>query len=76
MGSTSPNRRQAPRGTVALEVKKKLLTRPKRLQERLIKLANACNSTAELMAESIVSLQDTARAAIRLAEEIQEETKS
>jgi hypothetical protein len=56
--------------------KKDVISRPKRLSERLIKLANACNSTAELMAESIVSLQDTARAAIRLAEEIEQEAKT
>jgi hypothetical protein len=56
--------------------KKDDISRPKRLSLRLIKLANACNATAELLAETVVALQDNARAAVRLAEEIEEEAKN
>ncbi len=59
-----------------MAVQKLKLSRPKRLQERLLKLAKEANSMAELLAETVVSVQDVSRAAVRLAEEIGEGMKS
>lgn len=50
-------------------------TRPNRLAHRLVKTANAFNSAAELMAETVVAIQDVARECVRLAEEIEEQEK-
>lgn len=52
-----------------------LLTKPRRLAERLIKTANMANAAAELMAENVVGLQDFSRALSRLADEILEDEK-
>ncbi len=52
------------------------LYRPNRLAYRLAKAGNALNSTAELMAETVVTLQDAAQALVRLAEEIDENEKT
>ncbi len=56
--------------------KRAVVTRPKRISERLIKLANALNAAAELQAELVVGLQDAARACVRLAEELEVEAKN
>lgn len=58
-----------------MPARKSELSRPSRLAHRLIKLANACNSAAELMAEMTVVLQDTSQACVRLAEELEEREK-
>lgn len=52
------------------------LSRPKRLQERLLKLVKEANSTAELLAELAVAVQDVSRAALRLHDELEEEVKT
>lgn len=59
-----------------MPARKLKLSRPDRLAHRLVKLANALNSMAELNAEFNVALQDAARAAIQLLEEIEEETRA
>lgn len=41
-----------------------------------MKLVKEANATAELLAETVVCLQDLSRAAVRLAEEIDMESKS
>jgi hypothetical protein len=40
-----------------------------------VKAANAFNSAAELMAETVVAIQDAARECVRLAEELEEDKK-
>lgn len=51
------------------------LSRPNRLAHRLVKAGNALNLAAEMMAETVVSLQDAARACVDLAGEIEEKGK-
>jgi hypothetical protein len=58
-----------------MPVQKLKLSRPNRLAHRLVKTANALNSMAELMAETVVAIQDAARECIRLSEEIEEKAK-
>lgn len=41
------------------------------MAHRLVKTANAANLTAEMLAETVVALQDLAQACIRLAEELE-----
>lgn len=55
--------------------RKSELSRPSRLAHRLVKTANALNSAAELMAETVVALQDAGQACVRLAEELEEREK-
>ena len=45
----------------------------KRARERAFKLAKELNSAAELAAELVVALNDTAKAAVRFGEELEDE---
>jgi hypothetical protein len=51
------------------------LTRPNRMANRMMKATNALNSMAELMAETVVAIQDAGQALMRVAEEIEEQEK-
>ena len=45
------------------------------MANRLMKATNALNSVAELMAETVVAIQDAGQALMRVAEEIEEQEK-
>lgn len=52
------------------------LSRPNRLAHRLVKTGNALNLAAEMMAETVVAIQDASRACIDLASELEENEKA